>query len=161
MKNRCYNQKNKEYHRYGGRGIVVCKRWLKFENFYEDVSRLPHFNEKGYSLDRIDNVEPLPEKKYIKCTEDLYERFEDIVGVTLYENCSVEHILCWVSEASKGYIETKPIHGSYTPIRGDADLLLRSEYPQLQGGLFFTLDCKSLSALRSEIMLLISASALA
>ncbi len=95
----------------------------------------------NFALDRIDNVEPLPEKKYIKCTQDLYERFEDIVGVTLYENCPVEHILCWVSEASKGYIETKPIHGSYTPIRGDADLLLRSEYPQLQGGLFFTLDC--------------------
>ena len=61
MKARCYNPKHKEYPRYGGRGIKVCERWHKFENFYEDVSKLPHFNEDGYTLDRIDvngNYEP-------------------------------------------------------------------------------------------------------
>ncbi len=54
----------------------------------------------NFALDRINQVEPLPEKKYIKCSEDLSERFEDIVGVTLYEDCPVEHILCWVSDIS-------------------------------------------------------------
>jgi len=94
-----------------------------------------------FALDRIDDVEPLPEKKYVECSEDLYERFEDIVGVTLYEDRPVEHILCWVSDASKGYVDTKPIHGSYTPLKGDSELKLRNEYPQLEGGMFFTLDC--------------------
>ena len=51
-----------------------------------------------FALDRIDDVESLPERKYIKCPEDLAERFEDIVGVTLYEDRPVEHILCWVRE---------------------------------------------------------------
>lgn len=95
----------------------------------------------NFALDRIDNVEALPEKKYAVCTADLSERFEDIVGVTLYKDRPVEHILCWVSDTSKGYVDTKPIHGSYTPKRGEADQKLRSEYPQLQGGMFFTLDC--------------------
>ena len=96
-----------------------------------------------FALDRIDNVEPLPERKYEDCTEDLAERFEDIVGVTLYDDRPVEHILCWVSDAAKGYITTKPIHGSFTPIKGEKDMKLREEFPQLEGGLFFTLDCIS------------------
>jgi predicted DNA-binding transcriptional regulator YafY len=95
----------------------------------------------SFALDRIDKVEPLPEKKYIKCPEELFERFDDIVGVTLYEDRPVEHILLWVSDISKGYVDTKPIHGSYTPIKGEAEQQLRMQYPQLQSGLFFTLDC--------------------
>ena len=95
----------------------------------------------NFPLDRIDGVESLPEKKYAECPEDLSERFEDIVGVTYYEDRPVEHILCWVSDSQKGYIDTKPIHGSYTPQKGEADLQLRREFPQLQDGLFFTLDC--------------------
>lgn len=95
----------------------------------------------NFALDRIDKVEPLPEKKYIECPDDIYERFEDIVGVTLYEESQCEHILCWVSDSSKGYINTKPIHGSYTPVKGDSELQLRKKYPQLLRGMFFTLDC--------------------
>ena len=94
-----------------------------------------------FALDRIDKVVPLPERKYIPCPDDIADRFDDIVGVTYYENRPVEHILCWVSDASMGYVDTKPIHGSYTPLKGDAEQQLRTEYPQLQGGMFFTLDC--------------------
>ena len=95
----------------------------------------------NFALDRIDKVEPLPEKKYIECPEDIYERFEDIVGVTLYEDRQVEHIVCWVSDASKGYVNTKPIHESYTPYKGEKESLLHEQYPQLEGGLFFSIDC--------------------
>ena len=55
IKDRCNNPNCKNYFNYGGRGIKICDRWINFENFYEDVSKLPHFGEKGYSLDRIDN----------------------------------------------------------------------------------------------------------
>ena len=56
MINRCCNPNTKAYHNYGGRGIKVCERWLNsFENFYEDVSKLEHFGEAGYTLDRINN----------------------------------------------------------------------------------------------------------
>lgn len=95
----------------------------------------------NFALDRIDKVEPLPEKKFIECPDDIYERFEDIVGVTLYEDRPVEHIVCWVSEASKGYVNTKPIHESYTPFKGEKERQFHEQYPKLDGGLFFSIDC--------------------
>lgn len=94
-----------------------------------------------FALDRIDKVEPLPEQKYIPCPDDLADRFEDIVGVTYYEDHPIEHILFWVSDSSKGYIETKPIHGTQTPRRGEAETILRQQYPHLEGGAFYTIDC--------------------
>lgn len=61
MKYRCRNPNSSSYAWYGGRGIQVCDRWLKFETFYDDVSMLPHFGDPNYTLDRIDgdgNYEP-------------------------------------------------------------------------------------------------------
>ena len=48
MIDRCENPKNISYENYGGRGIKVCARWHKFENFLTDVGKRP----KGKSLDR-------------------------------------------------------------------------------------------------------------
>lgn len=56
MKDRCFNQNHRAYRHYGGRGITVCKEWKdSFQEFFDYVSKLPHFGEKGYSLDRINN----------------------------------------------------------------------------------------------------------
>lgn len=56
MKQRCSNTKCQKYQSYGGRGIIVCEEWKNsFQAFYDYVSKLPHFDEKGYSLDRINN----------------------------------------------------------------------------------------------------------
>lgn len=95
----------------------------------------------NFALDRIDNVEQLPEKKYIDCPEDLYERFEDIIGVTFYEDRPVEHIVFWANDASKDYIATKPIHESQIIYHGEDELRLRNEYPKFVGGCFFSIDC--------------------
>ena len=51
MKRRCYNKNYKKYKNWGGRGITVCNRWLKFENFYKDMGKRP----ARTSIDRIDN----------------------------------------------------------------------------------------------------------
>ena len=51
MMGRCYNSKDAAYPRYGGRGIVVCKRWHTFENFLADMKKRP----TGLSLDRLNN----------------------------------------------------------------------------------------------------------
>lgn len=62
MRQRVGNPKSKDYPRYGGRGIVICERWLAkgigqghvssgFQNFLEDMGDKP----EGHSLDRIDN----------------------------------------------------------------------------------------------------------
>jgi hypothetical protein len=63
MKRRCYNEKSDNYYLYGGRGIIVCNRWLEpngqgFVNFCEDMGSRPG---PEYSIDRIDpdgNYEP-------------------------------------------------------------------------------------------------------
>lgn len=51
MKSRCLDPNNPNYENYGGRGITICSRWMKFENFYQDMRNKP----KGKTLDRIDN----------------------------------------------------------------------------------------------------------
>lgn len=51
MHNRCKNQTHINYHMYGARGITVCDRWKKFENFLEDMGARP----SGMSLERIDS----------------------------------------------------------------------------------------------------------
>lgn len=56
MKQRCYNPNNKSFTDYGGRGITVCEMWRNdFQAFSNYVTKLPHYNENGYSIDRIDN----------------------------------------------------------------------------------------------------------
>jgi hypothetical protein len=54
---RCRNPKRSQFKNYGGRGILVCDRWLNFENFLADMGIRP----PGMSIDRIDvngNYEP-------------------------------------------------------------------------------------------------------
>ena len=51
MKQRCSNPTASSYINYGGRGIRVCKSWMKFENFYADMGDCPPLHE----IDRIDN----------------------------------------------------------------------------------------------------------
>lgn len=73
MKDRCYNPKNYEYNKYGGRGIVVCDEWINHErvktlgrvtkgwlafkewalsNGYKDNLSIDRINnDKGYSPD--------------------------------------------------------------------------------------------------------------
>jgi len=52
MKDRCFNPRSRHYHRYGGRGITMCKEWVEdFAKFASDVGKQP----EGMTLDRIDN----------------------------------------------------------------------------------------------------------
>ena len=53
MRSRCYNQKNKHYKDYGGRGITVYEPWrTSFQDFLEHIGPKPG---PGYSVDRMDN----------------------------------------------------------------------------------------------------------
>lgn len=51
MIQRCINENSASFENYGRRGISVCKRWMKFENFLEDMGDPP----AGHSIDREDN----------------------------------------------------------------------------------------------------------
>ena len=56
IKDRCFKPNSTSYKNYGGRGITMFPAWIEdFQAFYDYVSKLPHFGEVGYSLDRINN----------------------------------------------------------------------------------------------------------
>jgi hypothetical protein len=55
MRYRCNNPKHPGYKWYGGRGIAICERWEKYENFLTDMGRKP---TPQHTLDRKDNDGP-------------------------------------------------------------------------------------------------------
>jgi hypothetical protein len=46
------NTRDKHFPAYGGRGIRVCDKWLRFEGFYEDMKE---GYAEGLSIERVDN----------------------------------------------------------------------------------------------------------
>lgn len=62
IKERCYNENNKAYNNYGGRGIIVCEDWKNdFKSFYDWSISNGYIEEKlnnglnKWTIDRIDN----------------------------------------------------------------------------------------------------------
>ncbi len=50
MLRRCKNPDDKDYPRYGGKGVSVCEEWLDYNTFAEDMGEPPD----GHTLDRVD-----------------------------------------------------------------------------------------------------------
>lgn len=50
MRDRCLRPTDKDFAKYGGRGITISPRWATFEAFYEDMGPRPH----GMTLERLD-----------------------------------------------------------------------------------------------------------
>jgi predicted DNA-binding transcriptional regulator YafY len=104
-----------------------------------------------FGLDRIDKIVPLTSHKYISYDGDINEVFEDIIGVTIYDNAPLLRIYIWVSNYSKDYVCTKPIHESQVELKGIKAQSFREKYPNLEGGKFFKLECKYNYELEREL----------
>lgn len=52
MVDRCTNPKNRAYVNYGAKGVKVCDKWMRFEDFYEDMGQQP----VGLTLERKNNA---------------------------------------------------------------------------------------------------------
>jgi hypothetical protein len=52
MRHRCLDDKHSDFEDYGGRGIKICRRWMKLKNFISDMGPRP---SSAHILDRIDD----------------------------------------------------------------------------------------------------------
>lgn len=80
-------------------------RWFVF-GWQSELNKIANLG-----LDRIENIE---EKNfpYIQSEIDFTDYFDDVVGVTVYEDAPVEKIVLKIDNSLWPYIKTKPIHGS-------------------------------------------------
>jgi predicted DNA-binding transcriptional regulator YafY len=135
------------YHVFGGndiRSVDLSPYMLKEYNRRWYLLASPFDSDKilSFALDRVNSVEYNCGYKYKTASEDFMERYEDIIGVTFYDEKPVERITFWVSASSKDYIATKPIHGSMRILKGDVVKNLQNEHPKLpDDGMFCTIDC--------------------
>lgn len=54
LRSRCRNEKDAQFHNYGGRGVKVCDEWYdSFESFYRDMGAKP---SKKHSIDRYPDM---------------------------------------------------------------------------------------------------------
>lgn len=121
------------------------RRWYIIGGAY-DTNRILNF-----ALDRLVNIEIRAGYTFKPCETDIEERFDEIIGVTYSEGAPLIPILFWVNDDVKGYINTKPIHGSQIHIKGDRADKLHTLYPQLQSGDFFTIECRENFELLREL----------
>lgn len=105
----------------------------------------------NFALDRIDSMVPLPSRRFVPYNGDLNERFDDIIGVTLYDDSPLLAITFWVADHSKDYARTKPLHESQRSLRGEREAELRQQFPQLTGGAFFSIECRQNYELLREL----------
>jgi len=110
MKHRCYNKTSKHYHRYGGRGITVCKEWKDdFLCFYGwalangwepglTIDRTD--NDKGYSLDNVRFI-PIRENERnrgnLRLTKEIADKIkkEYQKGVNGYKRLGLKYGTHW------------------------------------------------------------------
>ena len=107
-----------------------------------------------FALDRTDDVETCDNMAFVPPKDDLIERFEDIVGITYFDDAAIETIYLWVSDKSFNYLDSKPIHGSQTTFKEGSkeEASLRQKRPDLKGGKFVRLECMINYELVHEIL---------
>lgn len=109
------------YHPFSGQQIeyIIHPYFLKeYNNRWFLLGKNPEYDSlTNLPLDRIVSITALDDEDYEDTIIDFQEYFEDVIGVTIPENSEVEKIEIYADESIKGYISTKPLHESQTPLR--------------------------------------------
>lgn len=123
------------------RKVNLCPYLLKEYNNRWFLIASPEGETKllTFALDRIDKVKLLTSHTYFEYDGDVNEMYEDIIGVTYIEENPLQKIVFWVSDFSKDYVITKPLHESQVKMR---ETSIREKYPSFEGGAFFRIECK-------------------
>lgn len=92
-------------------------------------------------LDRIESYTEVPGKEYLDYSGDIDAHFDDIIGVTYYENQEKETILFAIAADDAPYIQTKKIHWTQEECPTDEQNFYHKKYPSLKRYTFFTIVC--------------------
>lgn len=111
------------------------RRWYLFA-LVEGEERL-----RCFGLERIQSIKAIPSKVYQKYEGNLENYFDNIIGVTLYPDSQLEKIFFWADDSMKHYIDTKPIHKTQIRYTENEEVQLHTQYPQLENGFFFSIEC--------------------
>lgn len=139
-----YGKNKKEYEIYPYQLRQYNHRWFllatlvgnEVEPYREDLIC-------NFALDRMEqDFEYLEEIPFVDTPVDLEARFEEIVGVTLYEDKDVECIYFAVSPASVNYVRSKMIHRTQMEAEGDELQKYMEKYPQFSGWAVFSIECR-------------------
>ena len=87
-----------------------------------DENKNTHWN---LALDRIEQIEPAP-GKYKADKTNWEEYFDDVIGVTVPSDASIEDVVLHFSGETGKYIYNKPLHGSQKAKWLDKSLLVVS-----------------------------------
>ncbi len=100
---RCHDKLSKDYQRYGGRGISVCKRWRYgqggrhgYDCFMEDVGERP---SKKHSIDRKNNLGPYC-KSNCKWVTSMDQGANKRNNILMTFNGKTQHLSAWARELS-------------------------------------------------------------
>lgn len=103
MVQRCTDKNHPYYKNYGGKGITVCDKWLRFEGFYEDMKD-KHMD--GLMIDRKEN-----DKGYYKENCRWISRKEQANNMTTNRIVEIDGYKLTLSQAADKY------GVSYTAVR--------------------------------------------
>lgn len=99
MIKRCSDPKNAAFQNYGGRGIRVCERWSKFENFFADMERA---YRPGLTIDREDNDGDY-EPSNCRWANDVQQSENRRVAISLTFDGRTQSLKAWAKELSFNY----------------------------------------------------------
>ncbi len=98
MVQRCTNPRSKGYSNYGGRGITVCKRWLKFKNFLKDMGNRP----ENKTIDRINNDDEYC-KENCRWATRKQQSMNKTNSLLITHNKKTQNLMEWAKELDISY----------------------------------------------------------
>ena len=93
-------------------------------------------------LDRMNSIRVVDGEDYVDCDDDFEERFDDIVGITYIESAPLTDIIIAVKDSMRGYVDTKPLHGSQFKFSPGDQEMLHNKYHAFEGYTFYGLQLK-------------------
>jgi len=97
----------------------------------------------NFALDRfVDEFEYVDEIQYMEPAVDIEDRFQEIVGITLYKENEIEDIYFAVKPEYVKFIETKWVHSTQMALDADSEKYFTDKYPSLKGRKFYSIECR-------------------